>query len=104
VLANERDLSAFKDNLTLLTSRIIRLYMPFFQKHVSTDSVPHHIEHQHSTKISSKLEVVRVICLFISCLLLAIISLDCVLIRFLHSILYIHNFFMQLPLGVMLKN
>ena len=61
VLAKERDLSAVKDNLTILTSRIVRLHMPFFRKHGNANSVPRHIEHQHSTEMSSKSEVVRVI-------------------------------------------
>jgi len=56
--------------------------MPFFWKHVSPDSVTHHIENQHSTKMSSELEMVRVICLVYGCLLLTIISLDCIFLYF----------------------
>ena len=59
VLPNHNDLKSLKENLTILLSRTVRAHMPFFCKHISVKAVPQHIQHQFSSEMSSKSEVVR---------------------------------------------
>jgi len=85
VLAKEKDLSLLK---LFLHQELLGCICPFFWKRVSPDGIPHYIENQHSTEISHKSEVVRVIYLVYSCLLLTIISLDSLHIAFLYFQIY----------------
>ena len=58
VLPHEDDMDKLKENLTILVSRKIRKYMPFFRKHIDAKTVSRHIEHEYSDHISKKSEVV----------------------------------------------
>jgi len=59
VLPNDNDLKGLKENLTILLSRTVRAHMPFFRKYISIKAVPQHIQHQFSSEMSSKSDVVR---------------------------------------------
>ena len=57
VLPHEDDMDKLKENLTILVSRKIRKYMPFFRKHIDAKAVSRHIEHVYSDHMSKKSEV-----------------------------------------------
>jgi len=59
VLPSDNDLIDLKENLTVLLCRIVRTHMPFFSKHINAKTFPQHIQHQFSSEMSSKSEVVR---------------------------------------------
>ncbi len=61
LLPSKLDDAALARNIAILLSRLLATHVPFF-KHAFSDVVTWHIEHEYTTEMSQKSEVVSYIC------------------------------------------
>lgn len=60
LLPSKEDDAALSKNVATLLSRLLATHIPFF-KHTCSDVVTWHIEHEYTTEMSQKSDVIRII-------------------------------------------